>query len=146
MNLFAEMGRAFLTAVLAGVSVFVPGLLEAPDLHTAGAIALAALIAGLDSGLKALQVFVPQLSVARLFERFAPALLPYSSAVNGALRIFVAAMITLAAGLLYAQNFGEARALAIAGVLAALNAAYQFLTATLSKGEGPNPQAGLAKT
>lgn len=143
MNVFAEAGRAFLTSALAGATVFIPGLLAAPDLKAAGAVALAALIAGGDAGLKALQVFVPQLSVTRLLEKFAPGLVRFSAPINGALRTFVSGLVVMAVGLLYAQNFGEAKALAIAGVLAAANAAYQFVTSAASKGESPAPEKGL---
>ncbi len=129
-SVLSNAGRSFLRAFGASLIVFLPGLLKAPDVNAAKALAIAAGIASLTAGLRAIQDFVPQLQfnftykglpvgdylgsfvraavgtlIVGLIGLFSAPTLDFSTAA-------VTAVITgaLAAGLMAVQKFFDAKA------------------------------------
>jgi hypothetical protein len=68
-TLLAAAGREFLRAFGASLVVLIPGVLSAPDLNQSYALGVAALFASLAAAVKAVQVFVPQLSFASVLSQ-----------------------------------------------------------------------------
>jgi hypothetical protein len=99
-------------------------------------LAVAALIASVAAGLKALQVFVPQLSFQSFVPGFAGTLL------DSAARAFLGAFLILAPGVLGAPNLDQGKALLTAALVAGVTAAVRALQAFFTTGE-PVGEAGF---
>ncbi len=138
--LLAAAGRTFLKAFGASVIVLAPGVLSAPDLNNAYGLGVAALFASVAAGVRAIQVFVPQLSFVGL--------LPDSAKVAAAwidafVRGFLGAFLVSIVGVLNAPDLATGRALLTAAFVGALVAAFRALEGLLTQGEEPSPQTGL---
>lgn len=126
LELLSEAGRSFLRAFAGSLLVLVPGVLSAPNLDAARGLGVAALIASVTAGIKAVQVFVPRLSFAELVGE------KYGSLVDSFARAFLGAFLVLLPGMLNAPNLDEARALAVAAIVGAVTAGVRALQALFS--------------
>jgi hypothetical protein len=128
-GLLSNAGRSFLRPFIGSLLVLLPGVLAAPDTGTMTGLALAALIASVAAGLKAVQVFVPQLSFQSLLPGFSGTLL------DSFVRAFLGAFLVLAPGVLDAPNLAEGRALFTAAIVAAVTAGVRALQGFFTQGE-----------
>lgn len=134
--LFAAMtafGRVFLVTFLLAAT----GILTAPDLVSASALALAALVASIVAGLRAIQVFVPALSFARLLPQ------PMAAWVDSFTRAFVGIFLTLSTGWLTAPDWSNWKAGLSGVVIGALTAGVRALQGLATPGESPSPSTGF---
>lgn len=135
-QLLERAGASFLRAFGAALVLLLPGVLAAPNLDKAYALGVAAFVASLAAGFRALQEWVPQLTFKRLF-----------GAVIGAYadsfaRAGLGAFLTLITGALQAPDLATGRALATAALVGALAAGFRALQGLSTKGEYPAPQLG----
>lgn len=135
--LLAAAGREFLKAFGASLVVLMPGVLSAPDLNQAYALGVAALFASVAAGVRAVQVFVPQLSFAGLLPQ------PVAAWVDAFVRGFLGAFLVSVVGVLNAPDLNTARALVVAALVGAGVAAFRALEGLLTSGETPRPQSGF---
>jgi len=127
------MGRAFLRAFVASAVVVGVGVLSAPDLNQMYALGVAAIVASLSAGFKAVQVFVPQLSIGG----------NYGEIITVALQAGLAAFLVTIVGVLDAPNL-ELNKATVTGVLVAVGVAIlRALQGVLTAGESPAPAAGV---
>lgn len=136
-NLLEKAGASFLRAFGAALIVLAPGILSAPDLNGAKALAVAALFAALAAGFKALQVFIPGLT----FAKFIPQ--PFAAWVDSFARAFLGAFIASVIGLFVAPDLATLKAAITAALIGALAAAFRALQGTTTKGESPAPASGV---
>ncbi len=141
LHLLSEAGRSFLRAFVGSLIVLLPGILAAPDFSGATALGLAALIASLAAGLKAIQVFVPQLSFRTLLNGTAAA--PYYAIVDSFARAFIAALIVSLVGLLAMPTEEWTKAAVIALVTGAITAGIRAIQGFFTPGDHPAPQSGF---
>jgi len=134
--LFAALtafGRAFGVTFLLAVT----GILAAPNVDAAAALSIAALLASIVAGLRAIQVFIPQLS----FASFIPQ--PYGSLVDSFVRAFLAALVVSLQGLLAMPELPNDRSVWFAVITGALAAGVRALQGLLTPGESPSPSTGI---
>lgn len=137
-TLLSEAGRSFLRAFGGSLVVLLPGILSAPTLHGVAALGIAAIIASLAAGLKAIQVFVPQLSFKSIKQLGA-----YYVYADSFARAFIAAFITAVVGILVMPTFSVSTSLIIAVVVGAVTAGIRAVQGLLTPGEVPSPQSGI---
>lgn len=139
-GLLSNAGRSFIRAFIASLIVLLPGILSAPNLSDVRGLATAAVISSIAAGLKALQVFIPQLSFAAFLDNAF-----YGAIVDSFVRAFLASGITLLLGVLSSPDLSLTRA-ALTGVLiGALAAAVRAVQGFMTTGEQPAPSTGFAK-
>jgi len=132
-DLLSAMGRAFLRAFVASGVVLAVGVLSAPNLDAMLSLSVAALIASLSAGLKAVQVFVPQLALGG----------KYGEVITVAIQAGLSAFLVSAVGLLDAPEFGITRSALIAVIVAVGTAVLRALQGFLTVGEHPSPGSGF---
>ncbi len=137
--LLAQVGREFAKAFGAAVVILAPGVLAAPDLNQAFMLGVAALFAAVAAGVKAVQVFVPQLS----FAAFLPQ--PVAAWVDAFARAAIGAGLVSLVGVLNAPDLETAKALVVAALVGAANAGFRALEGLLTPGEDPAPSVGLGQ-
>lgn len=128
-KVMSAAGRAFLRTFAAAMVALAPGILAAPDLHSAALLGVAALMAAVAMGVRSLQAYVPQLSfdslvgpdVGRYLDSFAQA--------------FVGALVVSLPGLLKYPDQGNWKALGAALVVAVLASLSRGVQALGTKGE-----------
>jgi hypothetical protein len=133
--LFAAMtafGRAFFITFLLAVT----GILSAPDQTAAVALSLAALVASIVAGLRAIQVFIPQIS----FSEFLPQ--PIAAWVDAFALAFLASFVTLLTGWLAAPDWSTWKSALTAVVIGALTSAVRALQGLATVGDQPAPAIG----
>jgi hypothetical protein len=140
VNLLAQAGREFLKAFGASLVILMPGVLAATNLDQAYALGVAALFASLAAGLKAVQVFVPQISFKELFP---DNLVVVAAWVDAFARAFLGAFVVSVLGFLNAPDFSVAKSAAVAAVVGAAAAGFRALEGLLTNGEQPAPGTGL---
>lgn len=141
LHLLSEAGRSFLRAFGGSLIVLLPGVLAAPNLDAAVGLGIAALVAALAAGLKAIQVFVPQLTFVGLFPaRYAV----YALWVDSFVRAFIVAFIVSIVGLLQMPTLDFSQSIIVGVVVGAITAGVRAIQSLLTPGEGPNPQSGLS--
>lgn len=133
-TLLSAAGRSFLRAFVATVLVLAPGVLNAPNLDQAKLLGVAALVASLSAGLKALQVFVPQLSLP---------LGRWSEIGNSFVRAYVGTFVVTLVGILDAPNLDLSRAAVTALLVGALTAAIRAVQGYFTPGDSPAPEKGF---
>lgn len=131
-------GRSFLRAFGAALIVLIPGILAAPSLHNATLIAAAALLASVAGGIRAIQAYIPALTVARYLG-------PLGVYVDSFLRAFLGSLVILLPGALGAPNLHTGTGLATAALIGAFAAGIRALQGALTSGESPLSQHGLAE-
>lgn len=136
-TLLAAAGTAFLRAFAASIVILAAGVLAAPNLDQAVALGIAALIASLAAGLRAVQIFVPQISFAGIVAQ------PWAAWLDAFTRAFVGAFITGAIGLMAMPDLSTWRAASAAIVIGAATAGARALQGLLTAGETPVPRFGL---
>lgn len=133
---FEKAGLSFLRAVIGSVLVFAPGFLNAPDLAAARTALVALFVAAIAAGIKAVQVYVPQLSVEGVWHS------PFAKFVDSFLRAFLGAFFTLVYGILSAPDYHFQKAVLVAAVVGAVTAGVRAVQALFTKGEHPAPNVG----
>lgn len=134
--LFAAMtsfGRVFGVTFLFAVT----GILSAPNQDTAVALSWAALVASLVAGLRALQVFVPSVSFAKVMDQ------PYAAWVDSFARAFLGVFITLLTGWLAAPDWSTWKSGLTAVLIGAVTAGVRALQGLVTPGDVPSPAVGL---
>jgi hypothetical protein len=137
LHLLSEAGRSFLRAFGGSLLILLPGVLSSPDFGTTRGLAVAALIASVTAGLKAIQVFVPRLSFASVIHN------AYYVVADSFARAFLGTFITLVIGLLSAPEFHVTRAALIAVLVGAVTAGIRAIQGFLSNGDVPSPPTGF---
>lgn len=136
-KLLSAAGASFLRAFGASLLVLVLGVLAAPNVEVALGLSIAAVVASIAAGLKAVQVFVPQLSFSSLIGN------PWGAWVDAFARGFVGALIVGVTGALAAPDLATARALGFAAVVGALTAGFRALQGLTTPGESPGVEGGI---
>jgi hypothetical protein len=134
--LFAAMtafGRAFLVTFLLAAT----GILNAPDQDTAVALSWAALVASIVAGLRAIQVFIPQLSFSGLLPQ------PVAAWVDAFSLAFLASLVTLLTGWLAAPDWSTWKSALLAVVIGALTSGVRALQGLATAGDKPAPSSGM---
>ncbi len=130
--LFAVMtafGRVFIVTFLLALT----GILSAPDMSSAVALSLAAFVASLVAGLRAIQVFIPQITFAKLFPQ------PIAAWVDSFARAFLAVFVTLLTGWLVAPDWSTWKSAVTAIVIGALTAGVRAIQGLATSGDEPAP-------
>lgn len=138
--LLSEMGRAFLRAFGGSLIILLPGVLTAPSLNGAVALGIAALVASLAAGLKAIQVFIPQLSFTSLLPASVRA---YGWVLDDFARAFFASFVIAITGWLAMPDFSWSNSIFIGLLVAAVTAGIRAIQGGLTPGDVPAPQSGL---
>lgn len=134
--LFAALtafGRAFGATFLLAAT----GIVAAPNVDTAVALSIAALIASIVAGLRAIQVFIPQLSFGSLIPQ------PYGALADSFARAFLATLVVSVQGLLAMPELPTDRSVWFAAFTGALAAGIRALQGLLTPGESPAPDTGV---
>lgn len=137
-KLLYAAGTAFLRAFGITFLLAVTGILAAPNVDSAVALSIAALVASIVAGLRAIQVFIPQLSFGSFVRQ------PVASYLDSFARAFLAALVTGAAGLLAMPDLPTGRAIWLGVITGALTAGVRALQGLLTPGEAPAPETGIA--
>jgi hypothetical protein len=140
LELLSEAGRSFLRAFFGSLLILLPGVLAAPNLDATVGLGVAALIASLAAGLKAIQVFIPQLSFASVLPA---SVKQYYAIVDSAVRAFIAAFVVSVLGWLAMPDLSVSKSLVVAALVAAVTAAVRAVQGALTPGDVPAPATGL---
>lgn len=140
LHLLSEAGRAFLRAFGAAFIVLVPGILAAPNMSVTLSLSAAALVACLSAGLKAVQLFVPQLSFAGLLPG---RLNPYYTWVDDFVRAALSAFITALLGWLAMPNLDFSKSVVVGLITGAIAAGFRAVQGAGTGGDVPAPDQGL---
>lgn len=136
-SLLEKAGLSFLRAFGASVLVLSVGVLSAPNLNQSYALGVAALVASLAAGFKALQVLVPGVTFAAFVSQ------PWAAWTDSFTRAFLGAFIIGILGVLNAPDFATGKALAVAAIIGAVTAGVRALQGFVSAGESPAPSVGV---
>jgi len=139
--ILSAAGRAFLRDFVITFLTFAAGILAAPNLRQAGALATAASIAALVAAVRALRVFVPQLAQGIASALHAPT--AYAEVLLTGLTTLLMGFIALAEGVLSAPDLKTGKAAAVAGIMAIGTALVRVLQAWLTPGETPVTSTGV---
>lgn len=130
-------GKTFLRTFAAALVVYSAGVLAAPNLNRLAALGVAALLAAISAGVKAVVVYIPEVSFVHWvgvgYGRFLDAF------AHGALASLAVTLI----GILGAPDLSTAHSLAVAGIVGAVNAGFRAIQAMITPGETPIPVFGL---
>lgn len=144
-TLIHEAGASFLRAGLASLIVLLPGILAAPNLKESGALAVAASYATAVAALKALQVYVPKLSVGYLLTKsIGTGNTALEKIEDSFVRAFLGTLFASLIGLMSAPDFSFTKSAVIGLLVGAVSAAIRTIQGALTPGEFPAPSAGLA--
>lgn len=139
--ILSAAGRAFLRDFAITFLTFAAGILAAPNLRQAGALATAASIAALVAAVRALRVFVPQLAEGISTALHVPT--AYAEVLLTGVTTLLMGFITLVEGVLSAPDLKAGKAAAVAGILAIGTALVRVVQAWLTPGETPIPSTGV---
>lgn len=134
--ILSAAGRAFLRTFAVTFLTFVAGILAAPNYREAASLAVAASLAAVVAGVRAIRVFVPQISTGLANAFHAP--IAYAEVVITLVTTFLVGFIALVEGVLSAPDLDAGKAAAVAGTVAILDAAVRVVQAWLTPGE-PGP-------
>jgi hypothetical protein len=135
--LFAAM-TSFLRVFVSSFLVFVTGILSAPNQNAAISLSIAALTASLAAGLRALQVFVPQISFKSLVGQ------PLAAWLDAFTIGSITAFITAITGWLAENDFTAWKSIVIGIVVGALSSGARAVQGLVTPGDWPAPAKGLA--
>jgi len=141
LALLSEAGRSFIRAFGAALIVLIPGLLTAPNMSVTLSLSVAALIAALTAGLKAVQVFIPKLSFKTLLARTSFA--AYYTWVDSFVRAALAAFVVSLLGWLAMPNLDFSRSIVVGLITGALAAGFRAIQGAGTTGDVPAPANGL---
>lgn len=136
-KLLERAGASFLRAFGVSLLFFATGILNAPNLETARALSIAALLGSLAAGLRAVQVFVPQLS----FETILPK--PWFAYADSFVRAGLAAFLVAVTGWLATPDFSTWKSVLIGAVVGAGAAGFRAVQGLFTEGETPVADKGL---
>lgn len=136
-HLLEKAGASFLRAFGASLVVLAPGLLGAPNFNGAKLLAVSAVFSALTAGLKAIQIYAPQVTFASILPQ------PFAAWVDSFARAFLGSFIAAVAGVLSVPNFGTAKALLVAALVGAVAAGFRAVQGVTTRGETPAPAKGL---
>lgn len=136
-HLLSEAGRSFLRAFAVTFVAFATGILGATNESSAVALSIAALAASVAAGLKAIQVFVPQIS----FDAILPA--PWSTYADSFVRAFVGAFLVTVTGWLAAPNWSVWHSALLGALVGAATAGIRAIQGLLTIGEEPSTDKGI---
>lgn len=131
--ILSAAGRAGLRDAAVAFLALATGILAAPNLPQAGALAGAASIAALIAGVRAVRVFAPGIAEALAAAFGVPA--AYAEVVITGLTTLIVGFIALVEGVLSAPDLDGARAAGLAGMLALGTAVVRLVSAWLTPGE-----------
>jgi putative effector of murein hydrolase LrgA (UPF0299 family) len=140
-TILSAAGRAALRDGLIAFLALAAGILNAPNLNQAAALAGAASIAALIAAVRALRVFVPGLAAGLAKVLHVPD--TYAEVAITALTTLLVGFITLAVGVLSAPDLATGKAAGVAGLLAIGTALVRVAQGVLTPGEHPNPEKGI---
>lgn len=126
-------GASFLRAFGAGIITYGVGVWAAPNLNAGVALGAAAVASALAAGIRAVQVYVPQLSFKSVIGQVQGAW------VDSFARAFIGYGLTAATGWLLAPDLANWKAVAVAAITGAIAAGFRALQGLLTAGEQPNP-------
>jgi hypothetical protein len=135
--IFEKAGAAFLRAFVVGFLFFSVGILNAPNVSAAEALAISAFAASIAAGLKAVQVFVPQFSWGSLIP------VPWSAYADSFTRAFVGTFIVAVSSWLVAIDLSTWKSVLLAAVIGAATAGVRALQGFATAGESPSPGTGF---
>lgn len=139
VSLLSAAGRSFLRAFLAAILVFAPGILSAPNLNQSYLLGVAALLAAIAAGIRAIQAYVPEITLVHYLGH------PFGDWADSFLRAFVASLVVTLPGVLGAPDLSTGRSLATAAIIGAFTAGVRALQGIFTAGESPAPGLGLAE-
>ena len=132
-NLLSAAGRAFIGAFLVSAVALSTGVLSAPNLNTAYALAVGALFASVAAGVKVLQEFVPALRFGSYITQ------PFGAYLDAFVQAGLGAFLVSVVGVLSAPDLATAKSLAVAALVGALMAGFRALQGAVTPGELPIP-------
>ena len=136
-EVLSAAGRAFLIAFGASTLALMSGVSEAPNLDAAFALGVAALFASIAAGIKAVQVYVPQISFGAYIKQ------PFGAWLDAFAQGGIGAFAVSAIGILNAPDLGVTwKTAVVAAVVGALQAGIRALQGAVTKGEAPFVGAG----
>jgi len=136
-TLLYAAATAFLRSFGVTFLAFAVGILGATNHDAALALSISALCASIVAGLRAVQVFVPQLTFAGVLPQ------PWAAWLDAAVRQFVGAFVVGVTGWLAAPNW-QAWHAAVLGILTgAAVAAARAVQGLLTPGEAPSAGTGV---
>jgi hypothetical protein len=136
-SLLSAAGRAFLRAFAGALIILLPGVLAAPDLNAARALGVAAFLASLVAGIRAIQAYAPQFTIAQYIGA------QVGAYVDSFLRAFLATFLTMITGALQAPNLSTGKSLAVAALIGAVTAGVRALQAFFTTGQSPSAGIGI---
>lgn len=136
-KLLYAAGTEFLRVFGVTFLAFAAGILGATNLSSAVALSIAGLAASLAAGLRAVQVFIPQLTFASLLPQ------PYAAWTDAFLRAFLANFVAALAGWLADPNWKAWHAALLGILTGAAVAAVRALQGLLTPGETPKIPNGV---
>lgn len=136
-KLLYAAATAFLRAFAITFLMAATGIAAAPNVGAAQALSIAALIASIAAGLRAIQVFIPALSFAAFIRQ------PIAAWVDAFVRSFLAALVTAVLGLLAMPELPHDRSVYFAVITGALVAGLRALQGLLTPQESPAPGTGI---
>lgn len=131
--ILSAAGRAALRDFLIAFLALATGILSAPNYRQAAALAGAASIAGIVAAVRAVRVFVPQLSTALANAINAP--VAYAEVILTAVTTLIVGFLALVEGVFSAPDLEAGKAALTAGLLAIGTALIRVLQAFLTPGE-----------
>jgi len=136
-KLLYAAATAFLRAFGITFLMAATGIAAAPNVAAAQALSIAALIASIAGGLRAIQVFIPQLT----FASFVPQ--PFAAWIDSFLRAFLATLVVSVQGLLAMPELPTDRSVWFAAITGALTAGLRALQGLVTPQEAPAPATGI---
>lgn len=137
-KLLFAVGTSFLRAFGASLLALGPGILAAPDENAAVALSIAGLTASLAAGLRAIQMYVPVLSVSSWVTNTTLA-----AWIDAFLRAFLGSLVVFATGWFAAPDWSTWHAAAVGATVGALSAGLRALQGFATKGEFPGTTKGI---
>ena len=131
-EVLSSAGRELLVVGATAAAVFLPGLLQAPNLDAAYAIGIAALVAAGAAVLKALQAMVPAFSWSSVG---VPQ--PVAAYLDIATRVVISSLFVIGFNVLNAPTLHDAKLAFTAGILGIAAAVGRALQGALTPGEAP---------
>jgi hypothetical protein len=136
-DVLQKAGASFLRAFGVAFLFFVTGILNAPNKDAAVSLSIAAFVGSLAAGLRAVQVFIPQLSWAGIMNQ------PFAAWADAFTRAFLATLLITLTGWLAAPEYDTWKSFAISAVVGALAAGARALQGLTTNGEEPAKGAGI---
>lgn len=137
VQLLYAAATAFLRAFGVTFLMAATGILAAPNVDAAVALSISALIASIAGGLRAIQVFIPQIS----FGTFVPQ--PWAAWADSFTRAFLATLVVSVEGLLAMPDLPTDRSIWFAVITGALAAGLRAIQGLLTPTEQPSPGSGI---